>query len=80
MLNLEMDELQKKYDKLKKAYDKLNEEVKIEREEFFTISQLQKEQEKLLKKAQVENLRIESNCNNQKMEINKQHMRIKDLA
>ena len=37
MLNLEMDELQKKYDKLKRAYDKLSEETLIEREENAII-------------------------------------------
>jgi len=37
MLNLEMDELQKKYDKLKRAYDKLSEEILIEREENALI-------------------------------------------
>jgi hypothetical protein len=37
MLNLEMDELQKKYDKLKRAYDKLSDDAKIEREEHTYI-------------------------------------------
>jgi hypothetical protein len=37
MLNLEMDELQKKYDKLKRAYDKLSDDAKIEREEHAYI-------------------------------------------
>jgi len=43
MLNLEMDELQKKYDKLKRAYDKVAEEARIEREEYATVRETQLE-------------------------------------